>query len=98
MIRKSYNKSGRSCLVTFTVPKDVPAENIHLCGEFNDWGRETLPLTRRKDGRFSRSISLRAGRSYRFRYLVNADRWENDQAADDFVPNPYGSADSVVAI
>lgn len=98
MIRKSYNKTGRSCLVTFTVPRETPAEAVHLCGDFNEWGRDTLPLLRRKDGRFSRSISLKSGRNYRFRYLLNEDRWENDHSADDYVSNPFGTEDSVITL
>ena len=98
MIKKAYRKSKKSCLVTFTMPAEVAAEVIHVCGEFNDWSREDLPLTRRKDGRFSRSVPLPAGQSYRFRYLLDQKRWENDWAADDYAPNPFGTEDSVVEV
>jgi 1,4-alpha-glucan branching enzyme len=98
MIRKSYRKTGKSCLVTFTIPKDVEAEVVHLCGDFNEWSRSEHPLMRRKDGRFSRSVSLEAGRKYRFRYLLDENHWVNDRAADDYVANPYGSQDSVLEV
>ena len=98
MIKKAYRKSKQSCLVTFTMPAEVTAEVIHVCGEFNDWNREDLPLTRRKDGRFSRSVPLSAGQSYRFRYLLDQKRWENDWAADHYAPNPFGTEDSVVEV
>ena len=98
MIKKSYKKTGRSCLVTFTMPKDVEAEVIHLCGDFNEWSRTEHPLTRRKDGRYSRSLSLEAGRKYRFRYLIDQSRWENDYAADAYAPNPFGTEDSVLEV
>jgi len=80
------------------MPAEVEAQVVHLCGEFNDWSRSEHPLKRRKDGRFSRSISLRAGRTYRFRYLLDRERWENDWAADDYVENPFGTEDSVLEV
>ncbi len=98
MIKKAYRKSKKSCLVTFTMPAEVSAGAVHLCGEFNGWNEENLPLLRRRNGRFSRSVPLPAGRSYRFRYLIDNHRWENDGAADDYVPNPFGTEDSVVEI
>jgi 1,4-alpha-glucan branching enzyme len=98
MIRKSYNKSRSSCLVTFTIPKEVAAEVVHLCGDFNDWSDSEHPLTKRKDGRFSRSISLRAGNEYRFRYLLDRSRWENDGGADAYEANPFGSENSVLRV
>jgi len=33
-----------------------------------------------------------------FRYLVDGERWENDWAADAYVPNPFGGEDSVVEV
>jgi hypothetical protein len=55
-------------------------------------------LKRRKDGSFSLTVSLPTGRHYRFRYFVDGKRWENDFAADDYSPNPFGSDDSVVKV
>ena len=98
MIKKAYRKSKKSCLVTFSMPADVGAEAVHLCGEFNEWNKDDTPLVRRKDGRFSRSLPLPAGQSYRFRYLIDSERWENDQEADDYAPNPFGTRDSVLTI
>ncbi len=31
-----------------------------------------------KNGDFSATLSLEAGKSYRFRYLLDGKRWEND--------------------
>jgi hypothetical protein len=38
------------------------------------------------------------GRAYRFRYLLDGVRWENDWHADDYVLNVHGSHDSVVIV
>ncbi len=98
MISKSYHKNGKACRVTFTLPKDVDAEQVHICSEFNDWSETSDPMKKLKDGRFKFAITLEAGRSYRFRYLLDNDRWMNDPEADGYVSNPFGSQNSVINI
>ena len=98
MLTKTYTKTRRSCRVTFDLPVHVQAQTAHLCGEFNEWDKSTHPLKRKKDGSFSLTISLRPGASYRFRYLLDGERWENDWAADGYVPNEFGTEDSVVSV
>ena len=39
---------------------------------------------------------LPKGNEYQFRYLVNGRDWHNDWHADKYVPNKYGSDNSVV--
>ncbi len=55
-------------------------------------------MTRGEDGSFAVALSLKPGQAYRFRYLLGDGRWENDPAADAYVPNLYGSDDSVVQL
>ena len=55
-------------------------------------------MKRVKSGEWRASMALDAGCRYRFRYLLDGFRWENDWAADDYVPNPFGSDDSVVSV
>ena len=98
MLKKTFKKDGKTCSVTFTVPATVGAQEVHLCGDFNDWSETSHPLKRRKDGRFSSTLSLEAGQSYRFRYLLDGERWENDEAADAYTPNPFGGDDSIVKV
>jgi 1,4-alpha-glucan branching enzyme len=98
MLKKTLSKSGKTCRVTFSVPPETGAQEVYLCGEFNDWDEASHPLQRRKDGSFSTTLTLETGRSYRFRYLLDGERWENDYAADAYVPNAFGSDDSVVQL
>ena len=98
MPKKEYTKTGRSCRVTFDLPAEVNAQSACLCGEFNDWDQSSHSMKRAKDGSFSLTISLKPGRQYRYRYLLDGERWENDWAADSYAPNALGSEDSVVAI
>ena len=97
-MKKTYLKTGRSCRVTFQLPQEISAEKVALCGEFNDWNAERNPMKKRKDGNFSTTISLAPGKSYRFRYLLDGIRWENDWNADEYVLNEFGSEDSVVIV
>ena len=97
-MKKSYSKTGRVCRVTFALPGEVEAEEVAVVGDFNEWNPEANPLKTLKSGGFSTTISLDAGQEYRFRYLLDGQRWENDWEADEYVPNGFGTRDSVVSI
>lgn len=98
MVKKNFSKTRRKCRVTFGLPPEVDAKKASLCGEFNEWKPRADLMKRRKDGRFSITISLPAGRSYRFKYLLDGRRWENDWSADAYVPNGFGTEDSLVRL
>ena len=98
MVRKHYSKTGRSCRVTFDLPAEVNATKASLCGDFNAWNPAANAMKYRKDGRFSTTVSLEAGRSYRFKYLLDDNRWENDWVADGYVSNEFGSEDSLLEL
>jgi 1,4-alpha-glucan branching enzyme len=97
MISKSYTKTKTSCRVTFKV-KPEDAVEVAVLGDFNEWNPGANPLKRRKDGTFSTTLSLKAGNDYRFRYLLDGKRWENDQEADGQVVNRFGSRDCVLSV
>jgi Carbohydrate-binding module 48 (Isoamylase N-terminal domain) len=82
--------------VTFTLPAEVHAGTVALCGEFNNWSAEDIWLQRGSDGSWRATVALEPGRSYRYRYLLDGERWENAWQADCYAPNSYGSADSVI--
>lgn len=98
MLKKNYSKSGKSCRVTFKLPAEVQAEQVVLCGEFNDWDENANPMRKLKDGSFSQTVSLEAAKEYRFRYLLNGAKWENDWEADKYMENDFGTEDSVIVV
>lgn len=98
MIKKHYSKTRNFCRVTFKLPPEIGAEKASVCGEFNNWDPEAKPMTRLKDGGFSVTVSVDAPKSYRFRYFLDGERWENDWEADAYVKNEYGTEDSVVEV
>jgi len=99
-IKKRFLKSKAVCKVTFRLPKEAAqgAETADLVGDFNDWDAST-PMRKLKDGAFTVTLDLEAGRAYQFRYLVDGTKWENDRQADRYVPSPYpGAENSVVEV
>lgn len=98
MLKKNYSKTGQLCRVTFDLPVEVNAARASLCGDFNEWSSTANAMKLRKDGRFSTTLSLTAGQTYRFKYWLDDHRWENDHAADGYVPNDFGTEDSMVKV
>jgi Carbohydrate-binding module 48 (Isoamylase N-terminal domain) len=89
---------GGTVDVRFTLPAEVQAGTVALCGEFNNWSAHDIRLERGGDGCWQATVALEPGRSYRYRYLLDGERWENAWQADRYVPNPYGGTDSVVVV
>ena len=92
---KSRGTKGKA-RVTFTIDPGVGAQAAAVCGEWNDWSADADVMQRDAEGGFSVTVDLDAGRAYRFRYLLDGQRWDNDWAADAYVRNDFGGDDSVV--
>lgn len=90
MIEKKLSPKGRSMKVTFRQPASVADESIAVVGDFNDWdsARHEMKLSI-KNGEWSRTISMKPGNAYEFRYLVDGREWKNDDQADRFVRNMF---------
>jgi 1,4-alpha-glucan branching enzyme len=97
-MKKTYTKTGRSCKVTFEFENPGDAKQIALLGDFNEWNANKHMMKHRKDGSFSITISLKPGREYKYRFLADGVNWFNDPQADKYVPNSFGTEDSVVAV
>ena len=97
IVNKQPSRNGL-CKVTFELPAEADAKSAHVCGDFNDWSPTATPMKRRKDGSLAATVSLEVGRRYRFRYLLDDGRWENDWAADGYAPNDFGGDDSVIDV
>lgn len=99
-LTKQYLNDGKDCKVSFLLPREAAhdAGSITVVGDFNDWNLTASPMMQDKNGDFHITLELSCGRKYRFRYLIDGSRWENDWLADKYVPNAFGSDDSVVVI
>ena len=96
---KTYPRTKKgACKVMFELPKQVGAQKAAVLGDFNNWNPRATPMKRKRDGSFSVALNLDAGREYRFRYLLDEERWENDRDADRLVPNIFGTQDSSITL
>jgi hypothetical protein len=97
---KQYNKNRTKCKVTFRLLREDAknSQSVTIVGDFNNWEAFESPMSRLKNGDFAITLELNAPREYRFKYLIDGLRWENDPYADRFVRNNYGSKDSVVIV
>jgi hypothetical protein len=98
--QEPQTETGQTGLVdvAFTLPADVQADRVALSGEFNQWSVDGIRLERDSDGTWRAVVPLEPGRSYRYRYLLDGERWENAREADSYLPNPFGSVDSVMVV
>ena len=99
-MKKQFLKSSPHCRVTFSLCSEGAggAEEILVCGDFNSWDGSAAKMRKLKNGSHTLTLKLPVGNAYRFRYLVDGERWENDWDADRYEANPYGGDDSVVEI
>ncbi len=99
-IKKQYLKSKPLCKVTFKLPKEAVqgAETVTIVGDFNKWNVTQTPMRKLKNGSFTLTLELPCDREFNFRYLIDANRWENDWFADKYVPNDFGEENSVIAL
>ena len=88
--------AGSQTRVTFRRHTTNGESRVTVVGDFNSWSSDSHPMTAQDDGSWVVTVTMSPGRPYRFRYLVDDDRWENDWEADDYVDNDFGGQDSVV--
>ena len=93
MLKKKYFKTKDVCEVTFE--HDTQAEQVALVSESNDWQPIEMKK-RRKDGIFYTKVRLPKDGRFQYRFLLNNQTWSNDAVADAYIPNEFGSDNSVV--
>ncbi len=97
MIKKEFTPKRTVCKVTFSIPAEWAQSEVAIAGEFNNWDTTETKLLR-NNGHWSTQVRLKPNKEYTFKYLIDGERWENDDAADQYVPNTFGTEDSVVKI
>ncbi|MEZ4826374.1 MAG: isoamylase early set domain-containing protein [Bacteroidia bacterium] len=99
-IKKSFQKNGLSCKVTFRLPAELAteAQNVCIAGDFNDWKTDDHPMKKLKSGDYSITLTLAQGKAYEYRFLIDGHQWINDPEADRYAPSPYGEENSVVIL
>lgn len=103
-LSKQFLKSRPEVKVTFAVEKEAAAgaSQVFLLGEFNQW--QPTELKRLKNGEFKATLNLPTDQqdAYQYCYRLVSDEgtesYDNDWAADDYVPGPFGRDNSVVRV
>jgi 1,4-alpha-glucan branching enzyme len=97
MIRKKPVALSKKIAVTFGMPAEVASTTLSLVGDFNSWDQNATSMKRLKDGSWSTTLRLDAGK-YCFRYLADGAKWLNDPAADAYEPSGVGGDNCVVDV
>ncbi|MGC9346562.1 MAG: isoamylase early set domain-containing protein [Anaerolineae bacterium] len=97
-IKKQFLKTRPVCKVTFRLTKDEAgdAETVHLVGDFNDWDTTATPMKHLKSGDFKAILDLDLETEYQFRYLIDEEKWVNEEDADKLVDTPYPDVENSV--
>jgi 1,4-alpha-glucan branching enzyme len=75
---------------------DPHATQVSLCGDFNEWSPAAAPMKRQADGHWQTTLALRPGR-YQYKFVVDG-QWLPDPNAHAFVPNDFGSLNSLIDV
>ncbi|REL24324.1 glycoside hydrolase [Rhodohalobacter sp. SW132] len=97
MLERTFTPKRTVCKVTFSVPSEWAGSEVSLVGDFNDWDQSADKLKKKKD-KWEITKRLKPENEYRFKYLVDGEEWKNDDSADAYIPNDFGTEDSVVEI
>tara|TARA_R110002096_G_scaffold425644_6_gene634497 strand:+ start:18057 stop:18356 length:300 start_codon:yes stop_codon:yes gene_type:complete len=97
MIKKEFTPKRTVCKVTLTIPKEWASKEVAVAGDFNGWDIEANKL-QEKNGNWQTQLRLKPNSSYAFKYFIDGERWENDDAADEYVSNKFGTEDSLIYI
>ena len=81
--------------VTFVL-LEPGAKQVCLCGEFNDWASDAMPMTRYGDGHWETTLALTPGR-HEYKFLVDGN-WKHDPLARVNVWNASGTLNSVAQV
>lgn len=99
MAARSKSKSSvvsppRKSRVTLVAPIE-DAREVVATGDFTGWSYEGLPLKRRRDGVWTKTLYLPPGR-YEYRLLIDG-HWGNNPSAEHS-ENAFGSANDVLIV
>ena len=97
MIKKVDKQTSDRVKVTFVLPEDHPYNgDISVVGDFNDWTPGEHRFVRRSNQTYSTSVKLPEDHRFAFRYYSDEDGWIDEDDADDFEPNEFGTTNCVV--
>ena len=95
-VQKSNQSISPTQRVTFVLRDHPNAKTVALAGTFNNWNIQQTPMTR-KGGDWSVSIDL-ALNTYRYKFVVDQERWTVDPENPQIENDGNGHFNSVITI
>jgi 1,4-alpha-glucan branching enzyme len=97
-IQKKFLKTKPYCKVTFVqeAAQVAGAKTVSVVGAFNNWDPTAHQMQQLKTGAFKLQLDLETGKAHQFRYFIDGHLYENDEAADAYVPSGVGFQDNSV--
>ena len=87
------NNSRRVVILSY---KDVPGKNVCVAGSFSDWRPDKKMIDRDCSGVYRCRLLLSPG-AYQYKFVVDGE-WRSDPENPNFVPNGFGSLNSVLTV
>lgn len=72
------------------------ARSVAVTGDFTNWSPEGVALSQIRDGEWAVKLELTPG-EHQYRLRVDGE-WRDDPSARRTVPNPFGTANSVLTV
>ena len=76
--------------------QDAPGKAVFVAGSFNNWQPVRKLEEKNNDGVYRCRLLLEPG-EYQYKFLVDGE-WRSDASNPDFVPNEFGSLNSVLTV
>ncbi|MBN1998726.1 hypothetical protein JW935_14300 [candidate division KSB1 bacterium] len=84
-------------MVQFYYKNTENVTEVAVAGDFNGWSAEKDKLHQGPDGIWRLKLPMRKGR-YRYKFVLNKNKWIADPNADLYELDPYGGKNSVIHI
>lgn len=93
-IKKQFVKTKPVCKVTFSV-ENKEAKEVAVVGDFNNWNPTEGVMSKLKSGTFKSVLDVPKDAAYEFKYIVDGE-FINEEQADSFKWNDFGGTENSV--
>jgi hypothetical protein len=84
---------ARKKKVTFKFKATAPVHDVKLCGNFTEWEKGAIVMTRGRGGEWKADVNLEPG-NYEYKFCADG-AWFTDPKADQQTHNSLGSENSL---
>lgn len=92
---KPESNDGEDVEVTFEL-EDEEAEKVSLVGDFNDWNKDSTPMTK-EDKIWKCTVNLKPGK-HEYQFVINETDWVVDPKSDKNVKNKFEGKNSIIEV